>query len=176
MKIGSITCRPLRRTDFPLFRDWLAAPHVRTWWPDEPLTVEGIEQSYGPCVDGTDPTRMFLVELDGEPVGMFQCYRHADNPDWDRAIGIPGAVGIDYLIGELDRCGKGLGTAAMAMFTSQVFELYPDVDTIVAAPQRANRASCRILEKTGFQLRYERILDSGDPADFGVSAVYALAR
>jgi hypothetical protein len=78
---------------------------------------------------------MFIIELGGEAVGLIQCYRHADHPDWDRAVGIKAAAGIDYLIGEASQCGRGIGSTAIASFSPQVFAWYPDVDVIVAAPQ-----------------------------------------
>jgi aminoglycoside 6'-N-acetyltransferase len=57
-----------------------------------------------------------------------------------------------------------------------VFDLYPDVVTVVAVPQADNRASRRALEKAGFRLLGERDLDSDDPSDEGISALYARAR
>jgi RimJ/RimL family protein N-acetyltransferase len=171
-----ITFRPLTRADFPLLCRWLNAPHVRAWWRGEEPAPETVEREYGPQLDGADPSRCFVFHVRAVPVGMIQCYRHGDSPEWDRVIGIPGAAGIDYLIGEADRCGQGIGTAAISAFTSVVFDLYPEVSVIVSAPQRDNRASCRALEKAGFTLGYEGMLDSDDPSDSGVAAVYVLHR
>lgn len=173
---GPATIRPLTRDDFPLLRRWLAMPHVQAWWPSEPVTPAGIERKYGPRVDGTEPTRVFIIELPGQAIGIIQCYRHEDHPEWDRAVGIPAAAGIDYLIGEAAQCGRGIGPAAITRFTPHVFALYPDVTVIVAAPQAANHASRRALEKAGFSLIDERQLDSDDPSDAGPSAIYALTR
>jgi RimJ/RimL family protein N-acetyltransferase len=107
---------------------------------------------------------------------MIQCYRHADYPAWNRAVGVPTSAGIDYLIGEVDRCGHGVGSTAIAAFTTVVFDLYPDMTTVVAVPQRDNRASCRALEKAGFSLLREQDLDSDALSEGGISAVYALPR
>lgn len=173
---GPIAFQALARADLSLLHGWLLAPHVRAWWRGKAPTRQDIEQKYGPQVDTTDPTRNFIFRLEDTPVGMIQCYRHADYPDWDRTIGIHAAAGIDYLIGEPDRCGQGVGSAAIAAFTTVVFDLYLDIAVIVSAPQKDNRASCRALEKTGFSLLHERALDSDDPSDAGISAVYALPR
>jgi RimJ/RimL family protein N-acetyltransferase len=173
---GPVTIRPLTRDDFPLLRRWLAMPHVRAWWPSEPLTPAGVERKYGPRVDGTAPTRVFVIELARRAVGLIQCYRHEDHADWDRAVGLPAAAGIDYLIGEVAQCGRGTEPAAITRFTPYVFSSYPDVAVIVAAPQAANRASRRALEKAGFSLIDERQLDSDDPSDGGPSAIYTLTR
>jgi len=127
-------------------------------------------------VDGTDPARLFVIEEDGRPVGFIQCYRHADEPDWDRAVGIPAAAGIDYLIGEPDRVGYGLGSRAIRVFAATVFDRYPDVSVVVAVPQAANEPSRRALERAGFRLVDVRDVESDDPGDAGPSAIYALER
>jgi aminoglycoside 6'-N-acetyltransferase len=117
-----------------------------------------------------------VIELAGQPVGIIQCYLRADYADWDRAVGVPAAAGIDYLIGEAAHCGRGVGSAAIACLVPRVFGLCPEIDAIVAVPQAANYASRRALEKAGFSLVGERTLDSDDPSDAGPSAVYALNR
>jgi RimJ/RimL family protein N-acetyltransferase len=172
----NVAIRPLSRDHFPLLRRWLAMPHVQAWWGSDPLTSADVERKYGPRADGTDPTRVFVIELADQPIGIIQCYRHADHADWDRAVGVPSAAGIDYLIGEAAHCGHGVGSAAIIGFAPQVFALYPDVAMIVAVPQAANDASRRALEKAGFSLLDERQLDSDDPSDAAPSAIYALAR
>ena len=171
-----VTIRPLSRDDFPLLRRWLAMPHVQAWWGSEPAEPADVDRKYGPRADGADPTRVFVIELPDQPIGIIQCYRHEDYADWDRAVGIPAAAGIDYLIGEPAHCGRGLGTAAITGLVPRVFGLYPEIAAIVAVPQAANQASRRALEKAGFSLVGERKLDSDDPSDADPSAVYALTR
>lgn len=170
-----ITFRPLTAADFALLERWLRAPHVRAWW-GEPIDAARVAAEYGPCLDGSDPTRIFIIVLVGRPVGFIQRYRHEDNPEWDRAVGVPRAAGIDYLIGEPDIIGRGIGSQAIARFSPLVFDAYPDLEVIVAAPQHANRASCRALEKAGYTLTGVRQLDSDDPSDAGPAAIYVLRR
>jgi pantetheine-phosphate adenylyltransferase len=173
---GPVTVRPLSRDDLPRLRRWLAMPHVQAWWGSEPVTSADVERKYGPRADGIDPTLVFVIELAGQPVGIIQCYRHADHADWDRAVGVPAAAGIDYFIGEAAHCGRGVGSAAITGFAPQVFARYPDVAMVVAVPQAANYASRRALEKAGFSLIDERQLDSDDRSDEGPSAIYARGR
>jgi RimJ/RimL family protein N-acetyltransferase len=171
-----VTIRPLSRNDFPLLQRWLGMPHVQAWWGSEPAAPADVERKYGPRAEGIDPTRVFVIELADQPIGIIQCYRHEDYADWDRAVGIPAAAGIDYLIGEPAQCGQGFGPAAINCLVPHVFDLYPEIAAIAAVPQTANYASRRALEKAGFSLVSERKLDSDDPSDAGPSAVYALHR
>jgi aminoglycoside 6'-N-acetyltransferase len=168
---------PLTRADFPLLARWLARPHVRAWWLDPDPTVESVEEHYGARVDGADPTcKVFVIRCDGEPIGLIQTYLHADEPVWDRTVGIPGAAGIDYFIGPPERRGQGLGSAAIHAFAPLVFDLYPRCTGIVAVPLAANRASCRALEKAGFHHLCDRDLPTAGPGDAGINALYLLPR
>jgi aminoglycoside 6'-N-acetyltransferase len=170
-----VSFRPLGRSDFPLVCRWLASPHVARWWMD-PADPASVEARYGPSVDGRDPTEVFIIETQRQDIGLIQRYRFRDNPAWERAVGIAGAAGIDYLIGERDRVGRGLGAAAIAAFTAGVFAAYPDVHAVVAVAQQANTASWRALERTGFVRVRAGMIDSDDPADAGPAFVYARHR
>ena len=48
---GSISFRPLCRSDFPLLQKWLSAPHVAAWW-NESADLASIEAKYGPRDEG----------------------------------------------------------------------------------------------------------------------------
>ena len=170
-----LTFRPLAWTDLDRLVRWQSSPHVRPWWPD-PSDPASIRAAYGPVLAGEDPTEVFIVEVDGQPVGMIQRYRHDQDPAWDRAVGVPGAVGIDYYIGEAARLGQGIGTAILAGFSSLSLADDPEAEAIVAVPQQANRASCRSLEKAGFERVWSGVLESGDPSDAGPAHVYARRR
>ncbi|HUB71427.1 MAG TPA: GNAT family N-acetyltransferase [Acidimicrobiales bacterium] len=60
-----------------------------------------------------DTTEVFVVTLDGRPVGMAQRYLLSDEPAWREALAQSGcddgSAGIDYLLGEEDVTGRGLG-------------------------------------------------------------------
>ncbi|MDI5966166.1 GNAT family N-acetyltransferase [Streptomyces sp. SL13] len=171
-----IAFSPLTRADFPLLASWLALPHVRAWWLDPEPTVAAVEAHYGDVVDGADPMRACVIRLDDAPVGLIQAYRHTDEPDWDRTVGVPDVAGVDYLIGPAEHRGKGVGSAAIRAFALLVLDSYPDVTGVVAVPLAANRASCRALEKAGFRHLESRELATDDPADAGISAIYLLSR
>lgn len=60
------------------------------------------------------------------------------------------ATGIDYLIGEADLTGRGLGTVSIATFTRLAFARYRPIGIVAVAVSQANTASWRALEKAGY--------------------------
>ncbi|HEX4787757.1 MAG TPA: GNAT family N-acetyltransferase [Actinospica sp.] len=171
-----IEFRPFTHADLPLLAQWLDAPHVARWWPRADTSTEALVARYGPSIDGADPTKHFLITVDGEPTGFGETYLHADEPDWDRTVGLPNVAGIDYLIGRPEECGRGLGTRIVGAFCDLVFNLYPGIAGIASVPQAANPASRRVLEKNGFRLVDVRMVESDDPGDAGLAAIYLLPR
>jgi aminoglycoside 6'-N-acetyltransferase len=167
------------RGDLPLLLTWLSRPHVSEWWRDEPADLAGVEAVYGACIDGEDPTELFVIEAAGRPVGMIQRYLFADEPEWTRVFAgiadVTSAAGIDYLIGEPDAVGRGLGSEVIVGFVAMVFDWRP-VTSIVVSVQQDNPASWRILEKAGFARVWAGELDSPDPSDAGPEYVYRLER
>ena len=176
---GPVALRSLARTDFPLLGTWLAAPHVARWWsaPGDPASLEA---RYGPTVDGDDPTEVFVATVGGEPVGLVQRYRLADEPGWVVALGPagvpPDAFGIDYLVGDPARTGRGLGTAMIEALVADSWRRYPECPTCVVAVHADNRRSWRALERSGFARAWAGRLDTDDPADGGPHVVYLRRR
>jgi aminoglycoside 6'-N-acetyltransferase len=177
---ASVTLRPLTESDLARLSRWLAEPHVAAWWPDR-ADLESVRAEYMPCIDGTDPAEVFVIEVAGQPAGLIERYLVADDPDWARAVQATGAVsggavGIDYLIGEPALTGQGFGTAAITAITASAFGRYPDASAVVAAPQQANVASWRALERAGYRRWWGGQLDSDDPGDAGPAYLYGIRR
>jgi aminoglycoside 6'-N-acetyltransferase len=143
----AISFRPMTRADLPVVHEWLNRDHVSRWWRDS-SRFEQVEARYGPAIDGHEPTQMFVIEIDGEPAGTIQTYLVSDYPEW---IGDePGVAGVDLLIADEERTGRGLGTRVLTEFTRQVVFANPDVTACVASPDVRNHASKRAFEKAGF--------------------------
>ena len=86
----SIGFRPLTRADLRDVVAWQAQPHVARWWQDEATSLDAAEAHYGPALDGDDPTRLWVLELNGRSVGFLQDYRIGDHPAYallDRPTG-----------------------------------------------------------------------------------------
>jgi aminoglycoside 6'-N-acetyltransferase len=143
--------RALTRDDFARLVDWLDRPHVAQWWT-EPRGSAAIEADYGPSVDGTDPTRAFLIVSGSRPVGFIQCYRLQDEPEYAEAVGCDDGVGVDLFIGEAEAMGDGFGSAVLGRFVDQVvWPTYPDAACCLAGPSIRNLRSQRAFEKAGFR-------------------------
>ena len=117
-----IAFRPLRRDDFGRLATWLAEPRVARWWNHD-VSPEAIERDFGTSVDGGDATEMFVVQLDGEPVGFIQRYPIGAYAEYVEELSRvcpvpPGALSIDYLIGDPAARGRGVGAAMIGAFVA----------------------------------------------------------
>jgi aminoglycoside 6'-N-acetyltransferase len=179
--LHSIVFRPITVSDLPNVSRWLAQPHVQRWWRD-PTELSAVEAKYLPCIDGRDPTEIFVIEIDGSAGGFIQRYLIADEPAWTAVLRVTGttgwesAFGIDYLIGDPALTGRGIGSAAIRQFTADSFARYPQADSVVVDVQQANIASWRALERAGFARFWAGQLDSDDPSDAGPSFLYRKTR
>ena len=145
-----LSFRRIGRADFNVLQGWLSAPHVRRWWGD-PLDADGIEKEFGPCVDGVDPTLVFVATLADRPIGMVQTYLLSDTPDYEAAVGIRDAAGMDLFIGEPDLLGLGLGKAIVGKFVTDIgWRAFPDTKRYMAGPSAKNLRSRRTFEAAGF--------------------------
>lgn len=91
-----------------------------------------------------DKTKTFAFAITADDklagsIGVFRC----DNIHFRTAE-------LGYYIGE-SFWGKGIGTSAVTQICGYVFE-NTDIIRIFAEPFAFNKASCRVLEKAGFQL------------------------
>jgi RimJ/RimL family protein N-acetyltransferase len=149
--VASIDLRRMTREDFPVFVAWRSMPHVARWWNAEVRTVRDIEQLYGKVVDGLEPDRLWVVEINDRAVGFLQCYRIGNHPEYALLTAEPDSIGVDYLIGEPDLVGRGVGTRVVWEFLRTVVsEVFPQAKQYFAAPDHRNGASRRMLLKLGF--------------------------
>ena len=87
----------------------------------------------------------------------------------------PDEVSIDYLIGEPDAAGRGLGSEMIRRFAAGLWERYPRAPSAIVAVLADNPASWRALEKAGFA----RIWSGPARSDYGTDEpthIYRLPR
>jgi aminoglycoside 6'-N-acetyltransferase len=155
-----IEFQPLSKEDLPLLREWIGRPHVREWWRD---SIDESITEYEQAIEGLDPSDHYLILVEDRPIGMIETYLVSDHPDWEAIVQVgEGVAGVDLLIGEPERTGRGLGPRILEAFVRDVVFASPTTHAAVAAVDEANRRSWRAFEKAGF--RYERdVEEDGRP-------------
>ncbi|MEO7059566.1 MAG: GNAT family N-acetyltransferase [Lapillicoccus sp.] len=166
---GAITFRALTAAEFPLLAGWLAQPHVHRWWQHE-TTTDAVERDFGPGTRGEEPGEDHLVLLDGVPVGLLQRCFFRDYPDMlaelAAVVEVPdGAVTLDYLIGNPELVGRGLGTRIIGEASAAVWRDLPDATCLVVPVSAANVASWTALARAGFRRVAEGDLEPEHPDD-----------
>lgn len=151
--------RPLGEADLGLLVRWFGDPMIARWW-DELATPGAVRAKFGPRIAGEEAVEVFVVEIDGAPAGMVQCYRHADFPETDEVVGVPDAVGIDYLLAEGFR-GRGLAGPVLAAFAESALARHPGARVCVATPDVENAASCKALVSAGFEWSHDSYPPTG---------------
>jgi len=147
-----LSLRPMNEADLPAVETWLHLPHVARWWTPD-TTADREVAKYRQRITGTSArTIMLTVTWAGDPIGWCQWYRWADFPAEVTAIDARnGEIGIDYAIGDPDWIGRGAGTMLIAALLAEARGHHPGAG-ILTAPNAANIASRRVLEKNGFEL------------------------
>jgi aminoglycoside 6'-N-acetyltransferase len=175
-----VTFRPITRDDFALIARWLAEPLVWRWWHDDPAP-EAVEALFGPTVDGTDPTQVFVVALHDEPIGLIQRYCLDDEPEFGAELAavceVPaGALSLDYFVSESAHRGRGLGTRMIATLVEDCWSAYPGAPAVIVAVIVANRSSWRALERAGFRRVAQGPMTPDNPIDPPDHVIYRIDR
>jgi RimJ/RimL family protein N-acetyltransferase len=157
----------MRAADLALLHQWLQRSHVRRWW-NEPETFDGVVERYLPAVEGVEPTDSYIVLSGDAPIGYIQTYRVEACSDYGRLVDAEeGAAGVDLFIADSALTGRGVGTALLRQFVSEVVFADPAVTYCIADPELDNRASVRAFEKAGFRV----VKEFRDPGDGNVHVV-----
>lgn len=115
--------------------------------------MRSIEAKYGPRVDGTEPTHMFVIEQEAKPIGWIQWYLWSDYPEHAAQLHAESvSAGIDIAIGEPSMTGLGLGPVAIREFVRQFVFSNPEVRAVIGDPNENNLRSIRAFEKAGFNV------------------------
>ncbi|TDC70776.1 GNAT family N-acetyltransferase [Streptomyces hainanensis] len=176
----TFTFRRLAESDFPLLGGWLARPRVARWWHHE-TTPEAVARDFGPAARGEEPSDDLLALYDGRPAGLVQRCAFADYPEYraELAAVVPvpvDAVTLDYLIGEPDLLGRGLGPVMIRAALERTWLERPDASCVLVPVVAANRASWRALERAGLRRVGEGELTPDNPIDDRAHYVYRIDR
>ncbi len=166
---GELSFRRLTRADFGVLAGFLAEPHVARWWNHE-FDDAALERDFGASADGVEPGEDWLVLLDDRSIGLVQYSRYDDYPEYldelAPIVDVPaGAASIDYLLGDPDLVGRGVGTRTIRAFVERVWSVEPAVPCLIVPVNSANVASWRALLAAGFRLVARGELDPDNPID-----------
>jgi aminoglycoside 6'-N-acetyltransferase len=145
-----LSFRSLDRSDFPLLQRWLSEPHVDAWW-HQTLDLHGLEDKYGPRIDRTEPTHVYVIAHGLRPIGWIQWYLWSDYPDHAAQLGAgPQTAGMDLAIGEPEMIGSGLGPIVIRAFIQRFIRADRSVSSVITDIDERNTRSLRAFEKVGF--------------------------
>lgn len=137
--------------DLEVMHRWLNNDFVARWWPGWP-SLEQVRARYAPRIDGTDPTKCYIIELAGGPAGFIQSYGVEDDPNLRELVAAPErANGIDLFLGDRELAYRGLGSRVIRQFLRDFIFASPSVNRCVIDPAQNNGAAIRAYEKVGFR-------------------------
>jgi RimJ/RimL family protein N-acetyltransferase len=167
-----IRFRPLGHGDLALLQRWLNDDFVARWWPGWP-SLEQVRARYAPRIDGRDPTKCFIIELDSTPVGFIQHYCVSDDPNLRPLIEEPErARGIDLFLGDRAYAYRGLGPHIIGRFLREVVFEPPTIALCMIDPAQNNLAAIQAYKKVGFHY----LATIHDPRELQPSYVMILRR
>jgi RimJ/RimL family protein N-acetyltransferase len=143
-----LSIRELNEADIPLLERWLQKEHVKKWYGDPGEWLDEIRDEKG----AFSWIRHFIAEYGGLPIGFgqyYDCGRTGPGYAWENEPA--GTFGIDYMIGEEEYLGTGLGKRMISMLVMLV-KKRENTAEIIADPVPENTLSAIVLEKCGFKL------------------------
>lgn len=144
--MNRVNLRMFEESDISIFKQWLYREHVAKWYkkPDDWLDeIAKRDKEY--CW-----VKHFIVETEGIPIGFCQYYDYALGEEtWHGNMGVQDTYSIDYMIGESDYLGRGLGTSIVLNLVNEIRN-NTTAKKIIVQPETENLASRNTLLSAGF--------------------------
>ncbi len=154
MVLTMLEFRLLGDSDILLVESWLNKEHVKKWYEIPHLGVSIDDW----MTEIKERNRQYqwlthlIVMWQGCPIGLCQYYKCVDSGDENfGTLSLTGSYGIDYLIGEEDYIGKGLGKRMISLLVDKIFS-FQDAQIVTADIDKDNKASEGVLLSCGFKL------------------------
>lgn len=147
-KIGAeqLVIRKVKDIDITLIENWLYKDHIQKWFGDPTEWLNEITNREGKYYWIIH----YIIEYHGLPIGFCQyydCSKAEKGYAWDDEP--EGTFGIDYLIGNEQLLGKGIGTQIVSKL-SQIVINNENPKQIIADPIKDNIVSSKVLECNGY--------------------------
>jgi aminoglycoside 6'-N-acetyltransferase len=141
---------PLLEDHLPRLFKWLQRPHVREFYQRDTPVWNILK------VNTRDsPTRQYIISAD-RPIGYIQTWRIADYPKYTASWGVSAGISLDYLIGEPDFIGRGLGSRILIHFLQEIaFPMFPDEECCWIVHDHLNQRAIRASKAAGFRQSHE---------------------
>jgi len=180
--LGRIAFRPLIDGDPRQLARWLADPDVAPWYGEGEPTLVNIQAHYAAIIGGTDTTRGFITQVDGQDIGYIQCYWLADEPDYARQLALPPpfdaeTTGTDLFIGDPAFRNRGWGVPILVAFHQRIIFGTMGARAAIIAPEPGNLRAVKVYERAGFRpLKTVSVVDENHPENTGEEYVMVQTR
>jgi aminoglycoside 6'-N-acetyltransferase len=144
---GELLLRRLCDCDVPLMESWVHAGHVAPWFGRPEEWLHEIRNRHGEFSFLTH----FIAEFDGKPIGFCQyydCFHAKKYEDWPFVTALGETFSLDFLIGEPEYLGRGLGNAMIAGLLDILRNA--GAKSVAVHPDEKNEASRRVFLANGF--------------------------
>ena len=156
---GEVSLRLMRddAADYELMATWLTDPRVLEFYEgrDRPFLFDRVVQEYSPRVLRDSGATACILLCDQRPIGYMQFCPVTSEEDrisyglepMDEGVGI---FGTDQFIGEPEYWNRGIGTRAVKLLLSYLFDPIR-AGAVVVDPHVENPRAIRCYEKSGFR-------------------------
>ena len=135
--------------DVDLIHSWVSEERARFWGMGAHTRAQILE--IYEFLDGLDTHHAYLIELAGEPVGLFQTYEPLHDPVGEAYPALPGDIGMHLLLAPASRRIPHF-THMLASALIRFMFSDPAKDRIIVEPDARNAKAIKRLRSTCFEL------------------------
>ncbi|MCU1518254.1 MAG: siderophore biosynthesis protein [Pseudarthrobacter sp.] len=135
--------------DVDVIHAWVTAERARFWGMTSYSRSDVLEVYT--FLDSLDTHHAYLIELAGEPLGIFQTYQPLHDPVGEAYPAQPGDAGLHLLLGPAARPIPHFTPVLAAALTRFMFS-DPATDRIIVEPDARNTMAIKRLLATSFEL------------------------
>lgn len=144
--MSGILLKPVEDQDVELLNHWLHKDYILKWYKDADEWLHEINNRNGEFKF----VNHFIAVYDSRPIGFCQYYDCFDaKEDWYDVTESGVLYSIDYLIGDEECLGRGLGKEIIKALETEMSSLTA-AKKIIVQPEKENIPSNRVLLSCGY--------------------------